>query len=65
MIKNIVRENKMTVIHLRDTHLPRQPLHFESRKEHLQLTDDPKLVTCKRCLAMIKRAEKKRAEAER
>jgi len=43
------------VTHLRDKHLPSQPLHFESRKEGLRLTDDPERVTCKRCLAMMKR----------
>jgi len=54
----------MTVIHLRDQKLRRQPLHFEARQGRLQFTDDPKLVTCKRCLAMMKRAEQRRAEAE-
>lgn len=55
----------MNVVHLQDQRVSGQPLHFESRREHLQLTDDPKLVTCKRCLAMMKRAEKHRSEAER
>lgn len=53
------------VIHLREKHYQRQPLHFEARVENLRLTDDPELVTCKRCLAMMKRAEKQRSEAER
>ena len=55
----------MRVIHIRDRYFLNQPLHFESRTEHLQFTDDPKLVTCKRCLAMMKRAEKRRLRDER
>lgn len=44
------------VIHLRDSRLPNQPLHFENRRRgRLLLTDDPERVTCKRCQAMMKR----------
>lgn len=45
---------KKQVIHLRDPGLPQIPLHFESRRKNLQLTNKPKLVTCKRCLAIMK-----------
>ncbi len=53
------------IIHIRDKNFLNQPLHFESRTEHLQFTDDPELVTCKRCLAMMKRAEERRLRDER
>lgn len=48
----------MSVIHLRDPRISRVPIHFDSRIEHLRLTDNPELVTCKRCLAMMKRAKR-------
>ncbi len=51
----------MRAIHMRDSYFKAQPLHYESRQAHLELTDDPKLVTCKRCPAMIKRQNKQRS----
>lgn len=54
----------MPIIHLRDPRLPLLPLHFESRKEGLQFTDDPKLVTCKRCLVIMKASEKRKRRYE-
>jgi len=52
----------MGVIHLRDSKIPRQPIHFESRVQNLQLTDAAKKVTCKRCLVMMRRDEKWKGE---
>jgi len=54
----------MSAIHMRDRNFVHQPLHYEARQEHLRFTDDPKLVTCKRCLAMMKRAEEVRSRNE-
>ena len=49
----------MIPIHLRDTPIASQALHYHyAGFNEVQLTDDVKKVTCKTCLRMLKRAER-------
>ena len=45
----------MAKIHLRDEYLKVVAIHFDYRIPDVALTSDVNKVTCKRCLAMIKR----------
>lgn len=54
----------MSVIHIEDENFPGQPLHFESRTKNLRFADRNNPATCKRCLTMVKRAEKYQAKAK-
>jgi len=49
----------MLKIHLRDPRVPRTAIHFMLNLQDWQLTDDPKQVTCKTCIRMIKRQGEK------
>lgn len=49
----------MGKMHLRDQQFRRLAIHFDIRIHYYQLTDKPELVTCQRCLIMIKRQKEK------
>ena len=51
-------ESKRVIVHLQDQSLPNQPIHYEVRNKHLQLTIHREEVTCKRCLAMLRKLKR-------